>query len=77
LGTLIRHAFYAMTAAVSLLPVAMVQTPFRAALVTAVGCAMLATPRLIPARRTAVALAAIATGADREQRQTVRIAATS
>ena len=77
MGTLIRHAFCAMTAAIPLLPVAMVQSPFRAALVTAVGGAMLAHPRLRPARRTAVALAAIATGANREQRQTVRITATS
>lgn len=73
LGTLIRHTFWVTAATIPLLPVAMVQPPLGALLMTAIGGAMLTDPRLGPARLAAIALSPVATGADRERRPTVQI----
>lgn len=76
MGTLIRHAFCAVATAISILPVAVILPPCKAALIAAVGRAMLSPPRLRTALRVAIALAPVATGANREQCPTVRITAT-
>jgi hypothetical protein len=77
LGTLIRHAFSRTATTILLLTVAMIQPPFDAPLMTAIGGAMLTHPRLSTARLAAIALSSVATSADREQHLTARIAAMS
>jgi hypothetical protein len=67
MGTLIRHArSRELAMSIVPLPVAMVQTTFRAALVTAVGTALLLDPGLSAATGTAIALSAVAVLADPE-----------
>jgi hypothetical protein len=66
MGTLIRHARAASP--VLALTVPMIEPPFRAPLVAAVGSAPLAPPSLGPARFTAIALPAVAVPADPEDR---------
>jgi hypothetical protein len=66
-----------MAATIPLLPVAMVQPPLDALLMTAIGSAMLTHPRLDAAPLAAIALSPVAAGANREQRPAVRIAAMS
>jgi hypothetical protein len=73
---LIRHVFCAVATAISILPVAVILPPFNAALIASVGRAMLAPPRLRTALLVAIALAPVATGANREQCPTVRITTT-
>ncbi len=65
MGTLIRHA--GTTLPVLALSVAMIQSSFRAALVTAIGRAPLSLPRCCAARRTAIALPAVTVRANEEQ----------
>ena len=77
MGTLIRHAFCAVATAVSLLPVAVIQSPLAAALMATVGGTALPQARLLTTLRAAVALSPVATGADREQRPASRITAKS
>jgi hypothetical protein len=67
---LIRHGSIFQTVAVVALAVAMVLTAFRAALVLAVGVAMLLHARLSPAAGAAVALTAEAAATDAEHRAT-------
>jgi len=67
LGTLIRHAFCAAATAIPLLPVAVIQSSLGTALMAAVGGTMLSAPRPITTLLAAIALPAVATGADREQ----------
>jgi hypothetical protein len=74
---LIRHAFCAVATAVSLLPVALIQSPLAAALMATVGGTALPLARLHTTQLAAVALSPVATGADREQRPTSRITAKS
>jgi len=68
LGTLIRHATPEKAATIGALPVAMIQPPFGALLMTTIGSPMLLTPRLTAAFRAAVALAAITACANPEKR---------
>lgn len=69
LSTLIRHASSGATAAVGPLTVAMIQTTFRALLMTAIGGAPL-TPALEPSTvGAAVALPAVTTAADPKHRR--------
>ena len=75
MGTLIRHATPETAATIGALPVAMIQPPFGALLMTAIGGPMLLAPRLTAALRAAVALAVIAAGANPEQISTVSVAA--
>jgi len=74
---LIRHAFCAAATAVSLLPVAVIQSPLAAALMAIVGRTALPLARQQTTQLAAVALSPVATGADREQRPTSRITAKS
>jgi hypothetical protein len=74
---LIRHAFLAVATAIPLLPVAVIQPPLDAALMTAVGGAALPQARLLTALLAAITLAPVATSADREQRSTLRMSAKS
>ena len=67
LGTLIRHAAREPAATIGALSVAMIQPPLDALLMTPVGGAMLPAPCLTAALRAAIALAAIAAGANPEQ----------
>lgn len=60
---MIRHASLELAAAVPPLAIAMVEPPLGALLVPAVGAASLAHPRMPFTGETAIALAAIATGA--------------
>jgi hypothetical protein len=75
LGTLIRHAAGAAAAAKLPLPVAVILPPLDAFLMAAIGRAKLLASHLITTRIAAIALSSVATGADREQLMTVRIAA--
>jgi hypothetical protein len=75
LRTLIRHAVPQPAATIDALPVAMIQPPFDAVLMTAVGCAMLPAPRLAAALRAAITLAAIAAGANQEHCAAIGVAA--
>jgi hypothetical protein len=59
-GTLIRHASRRLPAPVRTLPVAMIEPALQTPLVAAVGSAALPTPGFRSARRTAIALPAIA-----------------
>jgi hypothetical protein len=63
---MIRHARLELTATIPPLTVAMVEPPLGALLVTAVGAAALAESRTSLTGGTAVALAAITTGAQKE-----------
>jgi hypothetical protein len=63
---MIRHARLESAAAIPPLAIAMVEPPFRALLVTAVGAASLAEPRMPLTGEAAVALAAITTAAQKE-----------
>jgi hypothetical protein len=74
---LIRHAFSAVATAIPLLPVAVIQSPLDAALMTTVGGAALPQARLLTTRQAAITLAPVATGADHEQRSTLRMSAKS
>ena len=66
-----------MATAVSLLPVALIQSPLAAALMATVGGTVLPQPRLLATLLAAVSLSSVATGADREQCPTGRITAKS
>ena len=66
MGTLIRHAGLRPTLPIAAMPVAMIQTAFRAALVAAVGFAKLPPPRRCTACDATVALPAVAVRADEE-----------
>ena len=57
-----------MAATIGALPVAMIQSPFGALLMTTIGGPMLLAPRLTAALRAAVALAAITACANPEKR---------
>jgi hypothetical protein len=72
---LIRHATPETAATIGALPVAMIQPPLDALLMTAIGGPMLLAPRLTAALRAAVALAAITARANPEKRPATRIAA--
>jgi hypothetical protein len=74
---LIRHAFCAVATAIPLLPVAVIQSSFAALLMAAIGGAMLPTPRQITTLSAAIALAPVATGANREQRPAIGTTAKS
>ena len=74
MGTLIRHAAGA-AAAILPLPVAVILPPLDAFLEVAIGRAKLLASHLITTQSAAIALSSVATGADREQLMTVRIAA--
>ena len=63
---MIRHAGLALTAAIPPLAIAMVEPPFGALLVTAVGAPSLAQPHMPLTSETTVALAAITPGAQKE-----------
>jgi hypothetical protein len=63
---MIRHASLDPAAAIAPLAIAMVEPPFGAHLVTAVGAASLAQPRMPLTSETTVALAAITSGAQKE-----------
>jgi len=71
---LIRHAAGA-AAAILPLPVAVILPPLDAFLEVAIGRAKLLASHLITTQSAAIALSSVATGADREQLMTVRIAA--
>jgi hypothetical protein len=60
---MIRHASLDPAAAIASLTIAMVEPPFNALLMTAVGAASLVEPRMPLTSKTAVALAAITTAA--------------
>jgi hypothetical protein len=75
LGTLIRHAAREPAATIGTLPVAMIQPSLDAVLMTPVGCAMLLALRLAAALRAAIALAAIAAGANQEHCPAIGVAA--
>jgi hypothetical protein len=66
-GTLIRHAGLRMTQPILALPVAMIQSSFRAALMTAIGRAALPPPRCGATSRTAIALSAVTVRTNEEQ----------
>lgn len=69
MGTLIRHACPAgLAVSIFPLPVAMVQSSFRAPLVAAVGAASLLAPGFSAAKEAAIALSAITMLADPEHR---------
>jgi hypothetical protein len=72
---LIRHAAPRPTAAIGALPVAVVQPPFQALLMTPVGGATLPPPRMSAALRAAITLPAIAARADRKHRPAIAVAA--
>jgi hypothetical protein len=74
---LIRHAFCAVATAIPILPVAVIQSPLDAALMATVGGAMLPAPRQTTTQLAAIALAPVATGADREQHPASRMTAKS
>ena len=63
---MIRHASLDPAAAIPSLAIAMVEPPFGALLVTAVGAASLAEPRVPLTGEATVALAAITSGAQKE-----------
>jgi hypothetical protein len=63
---MIRHASLELTAAISSLAVAMVELPFGALLMPAIGAASLAHPRMPLTGDTTVALSVIATDAQKE-----------
>jgi len=65
---LIRHARLRLTAAILALPVAMVESPFRAALVAVVGAAPLLEPCFTTAGDAAIALSTITVLTDPEHR---------
>jgi hypothetical protein len=77
LGTLIRHVFCAAATAIAILPEAVILPTLDAALIPTVGGAMLLTPRPATTLLAAIALTPVAAGANREQRPTVRVSATS
>jgi len=64
---MIRHAGFGLTAAIPPLAIAMVESPFGALLVTAVGATLLAESHLPATGETAIALAAITAPAQEEQ----------
>lgn len=64
---MIRHAGSELTAAIPPLAVAMVEPPFGAQLVTAVGATLLAEPYVPATRETAIVLAAITAPTQEEQ----------
>jgi hypothetical protein len=66
-----------MAATIPLLPVAMIQPPFGAPLMTAIGSAKLTHPRLCTTGLAAIALSPITTSTDRERRPAVQITAMS
>jgi hypothetical protein len=74
---LIRHAFCLAATAISFLPVAVIHPSLGTALMAAIGGTMLSAPRPITTLLAAIALPAVATGTNGEQRTTVWIAATS
>jgi len=65
---LIRHARLRAALTILPLPVAMIESPFRALLMSAVGAPPLLKPRLVPATEAAVALAAITVGTEKKDR---------
>ncbi len=64
---MIRHASLPAAFAVVPLTVAMIEASFRALLMAAIGGAPLTQTRLLPTRIAAIALSAIAFGAEKEQ----------
>lgn len=60
---MIRHASLTPAVAIPLLAIAMIEPPFGALLVPAIGVASLVKPRTLATRGTTVALAAITSGA--------------
>jgi hypothetical protein len=72
---LIRHAAWETAATIGALPVAMIQSPFSALLMTAIGGPMLPAPGLTAALRAAVALTAITASANPEHRPAIGVAA--
>jgi hypothetical protein len=67
MGTLIRHAGLRPALPILALPVAMIQSSFRAALMTAIGRAALSLSRRCAANRTAIALPAVTVRTNEEQ----------
>jgi len=67
MGTLIRHAGLGKTSPIPALPVAMIQSSFRAALMSAVGRAALPTSRCGAASRATVSLPAVTVRTNKEQ----------
>ena len=67
MGTLIRHAGLNHALPVVTLAVAMIQSSFRARLVSAVGCPALPPPRRCVASHTAIALPAVTVRTNEEQ----------
>jgi hypothetical protein len=72
---LIRHAFYTAAAAISLLPVTMIQPALVALLMTMVGGATLPAPHMAPTLGRAVPLPAIAAPADPKHRPAIWVPA--
>ena len=75
MGTLIRHAFCATTAAIPLLTITVIQPAFGALLMTTVSRATLPAPHMATALSRAVLLPAIATHANPKYRPAIRVAA--
>lgn len=67
MGTLIRHAGQNPALPILALPVSMIQSSFRARLVSPIGCPALPPPRCCAARRTAIALPAVTVRTNEEQ----------
>ena len=67
MGTLIRHAGLRAALPIPALPVSMIQSSFRAALMTATGRAALSLPRCCAAGCTTIALPAVTVRANEEQ----------
>ena len=76
-GNLDPSRFCVTAATIPLLPVAMIQPPFGAPLMTAIGSATLTHPRLRTTGLAAIALSPITTSTDRERRPAVQITAMS
>ena len=72
---MIRHAGLDLTVSIPLLAIPMVEPAFGALLVTAVGAAPLAEPRKLLTGATTVALAAVATGTQKEDGPAFAVAA--
>jgi len=67
---LIRHARLRAALTILPLPVAVIESPFRALLMSAVGAPPLMKSRLVPATEAAVALTAITAGTEKKDRAT-------
>jgi hypothetical protein len=72
---LIRHAHLRAALTILPLPVAVIESPFRALLMSAVGAPPVTKPRLLPATEAAVALTAITVGTEKKDRAAFAAAA--